>query len=356
MRGVILTLVLAFIAVFPAAAGTPTLAATANDAEVQAIEARFKADTAAFEKAFDDFEKAAKFEQEFRYDLKPLANVLVASMRRGGTATARQTAAVHVPMMRDYLVALPPAVFVEVSRIAPPASPMWAKAPRSIGYEADSLPPAQARVFLNAMAAHNPDRANRGEALIALVKLELRARDMTAYAAAFRRLSAYKDIESLSFRISVLRPSNHLAIGKPAPQFSLPLISDATRTFSNRALAGKFYLIDIWATWCGPCLAERAALHHAYAKYRNHGFSIVSVSMDKEPAAVTAYRQRRWSMPWTNVFLAGGQNGEIAKKFDVDWIGLPRLALVDPQGIVVALQDDLGRDSLEATLQRLIGF
>jgi Thioredoxin-like len=95
-------------------------------------------------------------------------------------------------------------------------------------------------------------------------------------------------------------------------------------------------------------------LLRAYEHYKNKNFAVVSISLDKSPDAVTQYRHMRWAMPWANLFLPGGQKSQTAKDFDMDWIGLPRLILVDNKGTVVALQDDLGRDTLARTLAKYL--
>lgn len=316
----------------------------------QLIEQRYKQDTGSFEKAFDEFEKSGHFDQDFYYDLSPLAAFLQTAMHRSSDPVARQTAAVYLIMMRDYLVKLPASAYLEAARMIPANSDIWKKSPRSLGYAAEELSPKEAQRFLNGVAAHNPDSTIQGQALIALAKLARRQHDARLYAATFHRLLPYKNIEGVGFEISMLNPDNKIAIGKKVAFFNLPEIGKANSTFSNKSLAGKYYLIDFWATWCGPCVAERGALLRAYKRYPADRFAIVSISLDKTPDDVIHYRHARWTMPWENLFLPEGQKSPTAKDFDVDWIGLPRLILVNPQGAVVAVQDDLGRDTLARTL------
>lgn len=328
----------------------------ANDgASAQAIEQRYKQETDAFEKAFDEFEKSAPLGQEFHYDLSPLAASLQSAMHSSDNPATRQTAALYLLMMRDYLVNLPSSTYFEAVRLIPADSDVWKKSPRSLGYASEELSAPEARHLLKEVVAQNPDHSIQGQALIAQAKLARRQHDMPLYNATYHRLQAYKSIEGLDFEISLLNPDNKIAIGKKAPFFVLPEIGGAAgATFSTKSLTGKYYLLDFWATWCGPCVAERAALLRAHERYKTKGFAIVSISLDKTPDAVVQYRHARWSMPWENLFLPDGQKSQTAKDFDVDWIGLPRLILVDPKGSVVALQDDLGRDTLERTLARYL--
>ena len=70
-------------------------------------------------------------------------------------------------------------------------------------------------------------------------------------------------------------PSN---IGKPAPQF---VVSDGTRTIDLSKLRGKVVVLNLWATWCAPCVQELPSLlemHHDLPDVK-----IVAVSMDQDP-------------------------------------------------------------------------
>ncbi len=49
-------------------------------------------------------------------------------------------------------------------------------------------------------------------------------------------------------------------IGKPAPQFTLEDLSDATRTVSSEDLQGRMHLVNVWGTWCGGCRQEHDML------------------------------------------------------------------------------------------------
>ena len=49
-------------------------------------------------------------------------------------------------------------------------------------------------------------------------------------------------------------------IGKPAPQFELPLLTEPAKTFSPRDMQGKVWLLNVWASWCTTCVDEHPAL------------------------------------------------------------------------------------------------
>ena len=322
------------------------------------IEQRYTEGTDHYEHNFEAFQSTQQIDEPFHYDLSPLASYLESVMRGNTDPAIRQLAAVYLPNLRGYDVTLKPSVYKDVAQIVPADSALWKKVAGSgsIFYVASGLPPSDARRFLNSIIAQNPDPSIQGRALIELSKLAHRLNDPRLYAATFERLDAYKDIDNLGFEIKLLNPNNKTAIGKDAPIFTLPeIVEGAAAQFSNKSLAGKFYLIDFWATWCGPCMGERAALSRAYQSFHGAKFEIVSISADKTQEAVSRYRKTHWSMPWVNLFLDGGLKDPVAQEFDVSWIGLPHLVLVNPSGKIVALRDELDRDALSQTLAHYVG-
>ena len=92
----------------------------------------------------------------------------------------------------------------------------------------------------------------------------------------------------------------------------------------------------------------------AYQRFEGKKFTILSVSLDKKPDAVKRFRTTRWNMPWKNLFLPGGQDSKTAHDYDLDWIGLPHTLLVGPDGTILAMRDQLGRESLETTLAQYL--
>ncbi|QUW00813.1 TlpA family protein disulfide reductase [Chloracidobacterium sp. MS 40/45] len=52
------------------------------------------------------------------------------------------------------------------------------------------------------------------------------------------------------------------------------------KSVSLKTYKGKVLLLDFWAAWCGPCIAELPMLREAYEKYKNQGFDILSISLD----------------------------------------------------------------------------
>lgn len=135
-------------------------------------------------------------------------------------------------------------------------------------------------------------------------------------------------------------------VGKAAPPFEAQDL--AGKPIRPEFLKGKYVLVDFWATWCAPCLAELPRLQDAYRKYHDAGFEILSVSLDEtRPAVVDFVKVRK--LPWLQVHNATA-GADLVETFGVS--SIPAAYLLDPAGTIVRL--DLRGSALEATLARLI--
>ena len=102
---------------------------------------------------------------------------------------------------------------------------------------------------------------------------------------------------------------------------------------------GQVVLLDFWATWCGPCMAELPNVVEAYKEYHSKGFEIVGISLDKDPAAVRAFSRLR-KITWPMVCDGKEWNAEVAKLYRVR--GIPAMWLVDGDtGKILATSDSL---------------
>ena len=112
---------------------------------------------------------------------------------------------------------------------------------------------------------------------------------------------------------------------------------------------GKVVLVDFWATWCGPCLAEIPNLKEAYEKYHDKGFEIVGVNIDDRRFAVDQYLAKNPS-PWPHLHQEEEGNA-LAEHYGVN--AIPFIVLVGKDGKVIST-DARGRKSHEHT-DALIG-
>jgi len=107
--------------------------------------------------------------------------------------------------------------------------------------------------------------------------------------------------------------------------------------FDQKALAGKVVLVDFWATWCGPCVAEMPNILAQYEKYHAKGFEVVGVSLDEDRAALEAFVAEK-KLPWPILFEQSGGDGwrhPMATKYGIS--GIPQLILIGRDGNVITL-------------------
>ena len=136
-------------------------------------------------------------------------------------------------------------------------------------------------------------------------------------------------------------------IGKPAPDVAAKDL--AGQPFRLDGLRGKYVLIDFWATWCAPCVAEVPHLQAVHAAYKARGLEIVSVSLDETKAAVADFVKTR-AIPWRQLHNASCE-ADLVEAFGVGTI--PATFLIDPRGTIVRLE--LRGAALDRALVALLG-
>lgn len=146
-------------------------------------------------------------------------------------------------------------------------------------------------------------------------------------------------------------PSRAIKVGKPIPNFSVTSLEDANVVFSNKSLLGHVYLIDFWAVWCAPCVAEMKTLHTAYERFKSKGLMILSLSFDGKPETIAKFRTEKWPMPWMHTLVKGGFINELSKTFEV--YGIPKPILVGPDGKIIATEANLHGEKLLSTLSKV---
>jgi thiol-disulfide isomerase/thioredoxin len=121
------------------------------------------------------------------------------------------------------------------------------------------------------------------------------------------------------------------------------------KEFDLAKLKGKVVLVDFWATWCGPCIAELPNLEAAYKKYHGKGFEVIGVSLDRkgDDEKLTKFMENR-KMPWGCINIEDSE--KLAKQYEVNAIPYP--VLIGPDGRIVSLR---GRGpTLERLLERML--
>jgi thiol-disulfide isomerase/thioredoxin len=140
-------------------------------------------------------------------------------------------------------------------------------------------------------------------------------------------------------------------VGKP---FELSF-TDATtgNPVSIGDLKGKVVVVDFWATWCGPCVAEMPKMKQLYAEYKPKGVEFVGVSLDQPESkgGLTALKEfvAKNEIKWPQYYQGKFWDSEFSTSWGVN--SIPCMFVLDADGNLV---DAYAREKLEKLLPELI--
>jgi thiol-disulfide isomerase/thioredoxin len=123
---------------------------------------------------------------------------------------------------------------------------------------------------------------------------------------------------------------DHIKPGSDVPDFTFTDIDSNSVSLSD--LRGKLVYVDVWATWCGPCIAEHPDWDKLFEEYGEGEIAFLTVSIDntRSPWEKMVAEKDMKGIHW---FADGNWNSELAKHFLIQ--GIPRFILIDQQGKVI---------------------
>ncbi len=124
---------------------------------------------------------------------------------------------------------------------------------------------------------------------------------------------------------------NGLAAGNNPLPFSLPNMEG--RNVSTASYVGKVVLVDIWATWCKPCLKSFPFYAQLYKEHKAQGFELLAVSVDKDDDQVRRFLEAN-QVPFP---VLRDPNGSLPNKLSIET--MPTAFLIDRSGGVVKVHE-----------------
>jgi len=123
-----------------------------------------------------------------------------------------------------------------------------------------------------------------------------------------------------------------VAIGSEAPDFEIPKPDGTMIKLSD--LRGQYVLLDFWASWCRPCRGENPNVLATYKKYKDKGFTVFQVALDKTKEAWLQAIEQDGLGEWNHASDLQYWNCAPAKMYNVR--GIPASFLIDPDGKIIA--------------------
>jgi peroxiredoxin len=211
--------------------------------------------------------------------------------------------------------------------------------------EAPRLGPAEARKAFEAggrtLLTEFPDKPDAGYQV--LLEAANRSEDENSRAIIAELLASRASDDLKSRAQGALRRLD--AVGQP---LDLQFTALDGSEVNLQTMKGKVVLIDFWATWCGPCVAEIPNIKTAYDKLHDQGFEVIGLSFDSDRAKLEKFVQDN-QLPWPQFFDGKGWKNQYGQQFAIN--GIPVMWLIDKTG---KLRDTRARGAVEAKVEKLL--
>jgi thiol-disulfide isomerase/thioredoxin len=206
--------------------------------------------------------------------------------------------------------------------------------------------------YVQEILAEHPSFSFRAYLVFRLCSYAKHENRRLEYAKLFSSLTdEYRQTQAGREAVSSLREYSSSEVGTILSPFVFTSLDDSTRTYRNEDFYGKYLLMDFWATWCGPCVAEMPYLHDAYKRYHAQNLEILSVSFDPYTSVVKYFRSAKWGMPWYNAYVKPTDQPTVGLAFNVNF---PKPMLIAPNGKILEVGDALRSKNLDSTLSKYL--
>lgn len=151
-------------------------------------------------------------------------------------------------------------------------------------------------------------------------------------------------------QIAIIEAGNNLQPGKPYIDYNVRN-NDGQLVSISSLIKGKVALIDLWASWCGPCRSHSVAMIPIYEKYKDKGFTVIAIAREnKKEAMEKAMKQD--GFPWPSLLELKDEN-QIWEKNGLGKSG-GGMILVDRDGTILSTSPDA--KELEPLIRKALGL
>ena len=171
------------------------------------------------------------------------------------------------------------------------------------------------------------------------------------YIALYRdKLSKYYPDHPLHEQIASTLSQRDLVPGKPYIDYNVRN-TDGQLVPISSLIKGKVALIDLWASWCGPCRKHSMAMIPVYEKYKDMGFTVIAIARESKRSAMEK-AMKQDGYPWPSLLELKDEN-QVWKKNGIDNSG-GGMFLVDRDGTILSLSSEV--DELEPLIRKALGL
>ncbi len=324
---------------------------------------------AVVERWIDSSRAARSRHDSLRYDWGPVVTGRLAMLRRERDPLARQLLLSQFIRFFQMGARSDTTLGWRITREIPPTSPWWAfpevgqpgmimfafraglgrTEPLRSGALRDTAVSRLVLAYLDRMIAAHPDSLVKAEALSDAVGFAQGAQRNDYYVRFTRDYPLNPNIDYLNAQFA---PNRVWRVGARAPEFRFPSVDDTAIAYSPASMAGRAYLLDFWATWCGPCIGDMPDLHAAHDSLAAEGVEFLSVSLDNTADTVRGFRRGEWRMPWLHAIALGGWSNDQMRRLEILFV--PRTILIGSDGTVLAVDEGLRGKSLLTTIRQAL--